>query len=79
MDYEVPTTPGPYHDARGDLWILGEDGVWTWTLRRLPSGRMEPASPRSRVPADVIGQATAPGEDVLPLVPAEPDEIEIDG
>lgn len=26
---EVPTTPGTYADAQGELWMLDADGAWT--------------------------------------------------
>ncbi|MEU0871672.1 hypothetical protein [Nocardia brasiliensis] len=64
----LPTTSGVYTDARGDHWVLHDDGRWQHVERRLTDGRGWPVRDYEPVSADALENlAQEPGVDVLPL------------
>ncbi|MGW2666106.1 hypothetical protein ACWCW7_34565 [Nocardia tengchongensis] len=73
----LPTEPGVYRDARGDLWVLHGDGRWQHVERRMTDGRgwtvrdYPPVSPET---LESLGRI--PGAEVLPLtlVEVDPDQ-----
>ncbi|WP_306365417.1 hypothetical protein [Nocardia sp. CC227C] len=68
----LPTKPGAYVDARGDIWLLHVDGRWQHVERRLSDGSGYPVRDYSPVPPDVLEElAQEPNVAVLPLTPVQ--------
>ncbi len=65
----LPTEPGVYHDARGDEWVLHEDGRWQWTGRRMGDGSLWPVNDHPGASTEALASAT-PSEAILPLTRA---------
>lgn len=66
----LPTEPGVYQDTRGDLWLLGEDGLWEHGARRLNDGTWMPVMGQftGRMKPEVFAHlATGPAVKVFPL------------
>lgn len=78
----LPTVPGVYQDAIGDLWKLLDDGRWQYQARRLPFGGLTTAQVDDRsIGAEELGKFMPfPEAQLLPLkrVEAEDELPEID-
>lgn len=66
----LPTEPGPYQDVQGDLWLLGDDGLWEHGARRLNDGSWQPVMGRftGRMTAEAFAYL-AGGPGVAPVLP----------
>lgn len=77
MTFELPTEPGLYEDAKGDLWLL-EDHRWMHAARRLNDDTLRPVMGRftGRMSAEQFEHlATGPSVDVLPLERVAVDDV----
>ncbi|MFE3060732.1 hypothetical protein [Nocardia sp. NPDC059239] len=64
----LPTEPGIYRDARGDLWVLHMTGRWQHVERRLSDGRFWPVRDYEPVSAETLESLShEPDVDVIPL------------
>lgn len=64
----LPTEPGVYSDARGDHWILHDNGRWQHVERRLTDGTGWPVRDYQPVtPQTLESLGRIPGAEVLPL------------
>ncbi|RBO87001.1 hypothetical protein [Nocardia puris] len=74
----LPSEPGWYEDPQGDLWLLGDDGLWEHGARRLGNGELTPVMGRftGRMTATAFEHlATGPQVTVLPLRRVEVPDI----
>lgn len=74
----LPTEPGVYEDAVGDLWLLRDDRRWQYGARRLPFGGTSTNVDRRPIDAETLASFRDP--ELLPLkrveAPSLPPEVE---
>lgn len=64
----LPTEPGVYSDAHGDLWLLrDEDGLWQHIERRMSDGRGWPVRDYPPAEAWAVEKLAVRSGDVLPF------------
>lgn len=63
----LPTEPGVYSDARGDLWVLHEDARWQHVERRMSDGEGWPVRDYEPAEAWAVEKLAKRAEDVLPF------------
>ncbi|MFE2998643.1 hypothetical protein ACFXG4_27030 [Nocardia sp. NPDC059246] len=61
----LPTEPGVYEDAIGDLWVLRDDGRWQYSARRLKFGGISTNVDHRPIDAEELAACGDP--ELLPL------------